>query len=47
MVCECGLITPVFRLMALSVLINDDTYQLVQSTAETYEQVHVKTATAT
>lgn len=47
MECEGGLITPVFRLMALSLLINDDTYQMVQSTAETYEQVYEKTATVT
>lgn len=42
MECECGLITPVLRLMAPSLLINDDTCHTEEGTAETWEQLHVK-----
>ena len=42
MECERGLITPVFRLMAPSLMINDDTCHTEEGTAKTYEQFYVK-----
>lgn len=42
MECERGLITPVFRLMAPSPLINDDTCHTEEGTAKTYEWFYVK-----
>lgn len=42
MECERGLITPIFRLMAPSLLINDDTCHTEEGTAKTYEQLYGK-----